>query len=541
MNSNDILEDSDHKSINCQRQKIQWSSKGEISPTCEDIDKMISWLREDLIEDGCPSCWNAALKFSKSFRGDIYEATSGRFKASSTALSFHHDNFSEEDKDDARWSSTGRSLIVSDSSEFPSLTSKSIKPSTSSIAVNVLQSKKKNSNRDTKKLSSTSKRRIRPAVIQHDTVRVSNGNISSLPSEEPIGIVSKHSEIQQTSCLDKNATIKTKNVWKHKDILQTKSDSKNRIATNAWGLNDHTNILKPIREKKRQSFSVKNSHIKPSFVTEAEVNKSNVKVKVQTTCESLSIENMKLLMKRIAILYGELCRQHLTPCFASEVTFVINLLSLTKHETKTTGNGWWLSNLFDCKESIETLACHFINITEDLLLNMHYCILESFSRHQSLRTICPHFMKKIDSILKEEEEQQVDRNLSNHEYIGMMKTSIIDLPFQSERDSRHNYRTSELSRLYSNRESTRDSFLRLLRTFQSTTSHFGSNKEDLLIKLQKESNDIILSLDQENMFWFAEIFCDLLLQVGLTPMQETDAEILEQISDKEKLQVKQVI
>eukprot|EP00985_Skeletonema_marinoi_P033578 scaffold41656_cov226-Skeletonema_marinoi.AAC.1 len=46
------------------------------------------------------------------------------------------------------------------------------------------------------------------------------------------------------------------------------------------------------------------------------------------------------------------------------------------------------------------------------------------------------------------------------------KTPHLTLPFDYERDSRHNYRSLDLSRLFKEREELRDSFLYQLRAFQ---------------------------------------------------------------------------
>ena len=50
--------------------------------------------------------------------------------------------------------------------------------------------------------------------------------------------------------------------------------------------------------------------------------------------------------------------------------------------------------------------------------------------------------------------------------IGHGPARDFSLPFREETDSRHHFRTAEQSKLFTNREATRDSFLGLLRTFQ---------------------------------------------------------------------------
>ena len=41
-----------------------------------------------------------------------------------------------------------------------------------------------------------------------------------------------------------------------------------------------------------------------------------------------------------------------------------------------------------------------------------------------------------------------------------------------------------------------------------------------------------------NIAWFAEYFCELLCQIGLVPMQETDKEIVKHVGDKDRLKVR---
>jgi hypothetical protein len=40
-----------------------------------------------------------------------------------------------------------------------------------------------------------------------------------------------------------------------------------------------------------------------------------------------------------------------------------------------------------------------------------------------------------------------------------------------------------------------------------------------------------------NIGWFVNFFCDLLLQIGLVPIGETDGDVLKQVADQKRLQV----
>jgi len=39
-----------------------------------------------------------------------------------------------------------------------------------------------------------------------------------------------------------------------------------------------------------------------------------------------------------------------------------------------------------------------------------------------------------------------------------------------------------------------------------------------------------------NILWFVEFFVDLLLQIGLVPLEETDKDILSSVADRDRLQ-----
>jgi len=118
------------------------------------------------------------------------------------------------------------------------------------------------------------------------------------------------------------------------------------------------------------------------------------------------------------------------------------------------------------------------------------------------------------------------------------RSTILNTPFQEKRDSRHNFRSRDLGSIYNNREQCRDSFLFQLRAFQQIRGNVlnPTQIEKSLNGIRQASRKVIELLVRSNMSWFAEFFTELLLQIGLVPMQETDADILKNVSDKDKLQ-----
>ena len=64
-----------------------------------------------------------------------------------------------------------------------------------------------------------------------------------------------------------------------------------------------------------------------------------------------------------------------------------------------------------------------------------------------------------------------------------------------------------------------------------------SEADRALAQIQMESQGIIQRLFRINIAWFVQFFCDLLLQIGLAPLVETDQELFDIAGDKEKIQV----
>ena len=61
--------------------------------------------------------------------------------------------------------------------------------------------------------------------------------------------------------------------------------------------------------------------------------------------------------------------------------------------------------------------------------------------------------------------------------------------------------------------------------------------DEIMLELRKMMEQLL----PPNTNWFAEFFTDLLLQIGLVPMQELDADILKNVADKDRLQVRHLV
>ena len=118
---------------------------------------------------------------------------------------------------------------------------------------------------------------------------------------------------------------------------------------------------------------------------------------------------------------------------------------------------------------------------------------------------------------------------------------LLTLPFDHDRDSRHNYKSRDDAAVYKNREESRDAFLYQLRAFQNIrgTVVDATQAERSVDRIRVASRNVMQGLLKSNMCWFAQLFCELLMQIGLVPMEETDKELLN-IAGKDKLQVSEL-
>lgn len=148
------------------------------------------------------------------------------------------------------------------------------------------------------------------------------------------------------------------------------------------------------------------------------------------------------------------------------------------------------------------------------------------------RDLMPAVYDECDHLLKEYDGNNIPpASVTNNQ------TALLTLPFDEERDSRHNFRSPQDQAIYMNRESTRDSFLYQLRSFLSMRGKVldATQVDKAIQSIRRSSRSVIEDLMETNFTWFSNFFCDILLQIGLVPLQETDKELLE-IADKDKLQ-----
>ena len=137
-----------------------------------------------------------------------------------------------------------------------------------------------------------------------------------------------------------------------------------------------------------------------------------------------------------------------------------------------------------------------------------------------------------------------DQNITEHEDITSTTASshlLYSRPFNNLTDSRNDFRSAEHSKMYSNREECRDVFLAQLRSFQDLKSMIDDGVIEIYNEnLRRTIYSLLSILDMRNMVWFAEFFCDMLIQIGISTAQETDDEILANRGAKDQTKIQKV-
>lgn len=343
--------------------------------------------------------------------------------------------------------------------------------------------------------------------------------------------------------LTQTATVPTNSVWgQQSPNLGTKAGEmsnlvvKNQLSLesrmsappmvpNAWGSN------KP---------AVANITEKPQSVAKPEVHP----LAAEGTDQASKVEELKPVaespeshISRLVEIYIALIKNMLIPSTTLELHLLIRLLAVDGENRQPVVDealdSVFFRSIFSTPERCNAFSANALSALSDVIENLSLPLLESLIQCVPFRNKCSSMADRLSTIVQE----RTGRGLGIAKDI-ISTHAILSLPFEEGRDSRHNYKTQAEMAIYKNREETRDLFLHQLRVYMSEKGK-GFQSQDMETakeNLRRESRKIIGSIFSVNMPWFAQFLCELLLQVGLSPVQETDEELLN-IADKDKLQV----
>jgi hypothetical protein len=262
--------------------------------------------------------------------------------------------------------------------------------------------------------------------------------------------------------------------------------------------------------------------------------------------EGKIVESCKCqLSKNLVLIYSTILRSQLVPSLLMEFHLLVRLLSLSDRRRNKNVDGndgvqqlFPYDAVFQSYQSCRVFAAETLIAMETILVNMGHSTIKMFVELPSLQRQCPGLCNTLQDVINAGNSSLLFE--SDQKALGC-NTNIphLTLPFDQAHDSRHNFRSVDLSRMFKEREGLRDTFLYQLRAFQDVRGRLleDDEAEKNISSLKYASREMLLNISSDNIMWFVNFFCDLLLQIGLSPISETDSEVLKQIGDKKRLQV----
>jgi len=246
-------------------------------------------------------------------------------------------------------------------------------------------------------------------------------------------------------------------------------------------------------------------------------------------------------VKKLAKIYATLLLHKSAPSTATELILLLKLLTMpdnfypkpNEHKDDddiihTTLNSPKACNLF---------AATVLSAISPLL---------TFLFNDTLKTIITNCSKSLNqqtpALLKELAQKITTNNssilISKNINEDIKSTTFYSRAFNSETDSRNDFKSQTHAKLYANREEARDVFLNQLRNFQDLKSMIDdSNLHQYNDNLKRNIMSLLVNLNSGNVVWFVEFFCDMLLQIGaVSSFKETDEEVLSNSKDKDRIQ-----
>ena len=259
---------------------------------------------------------------------------------------------------------------------------------------------------------------------------------------------------------------------------------------------------------------------------------------------NININNQEKL-KRLVKIYATILRFHLAPSLLMELHLLVRLVSLSENgnSLKTLNETappqqMPFSDIFPSEQTCIKFAAETLTALEDIIVNLGHETIKLFVALPAFQRHCAALCKTLQDIISAGNSELIFE--TDQKSLGSnTNTPHLTLPFDHARDSRHNFRSPDLGRQFKEREELRDSFLYQLRAFQDVRGRLVEHEqaEKCIDSIKNESREMLKKMSSGNTLWFVNFVCELLCQVGLVPISETDSEVLKQIGDKKRLQV----
>jgi hypothetical protein len=178
-------------------------------------------------------------------------------------------------------------------------------------------------------------------------------------------------------------------------------------------------------------------------------------------------EATEILMNNTVRVYCAIIQTQLVPSVAVELQLMLRLLSVTggisPMNPVKTSKGQSLANLLIDHHCCRQFAVQVLTKLKYLILNMDQEILIKLLGIRVFVDLIPEVAKEIRRSLEFRRTALLSKGEGPQEgrHSGLVSgmNTILTLPFQQERDSRHNYQSRELTSMYNNREKCRGKFI----------------------------------------------------------------------------------
>jgi hypothetical protein len=447
---------------------------------------------------------------------------------------------------------------------------------------NILMGRKKS------KSKNSTKRRVRPQQIATaDTATVIDPNWGNNEKLEPPSSNAHLNDMVSSSSMRKNGTSRMAIA---NGVNNNKTQAETVTAGDTSASSPHPNFITPasppptvtslfvtptkgrIHGAPTQSSLVATSP-SPSSTTkqlfsavtdESPQHRQHYLIRDAATTTTYLEEAPKENVERLARIFVSLIENMLVPSTTVEIGGLFQLLSIrllssddrnsmsngnnssamTNSSVEKKKNRVFFSSIFSNANRCVEFAQMVLTTMQNIIRNLPQFIINAILKCRQLQENMPGGLRKTLTDVVDAHKNSLSSFVSISVVEGGNGSSssdgyaIFTLPFEQNRDSRHNFTTEAEIALFKNREETRDAFISLLRSFMTSKSKgfLPDQVEKSRQDAGRESKAVFSRIHNDNIPWFGQFFVELLLQLGMAPVQEMDQDVLQLAADKDKLQ-----
>ena len=247
-------------------------------------------------------------------------------------------------------------------------------------------------------------------------------------------------------------------------------------------------------------------------------------------------------IRNLSRVFSSLVLNQLVSSTPAELQFIVQLLSLPPTAaTPQKTEPHLLGELFATPHHCHCFASEAFSRLKSVLAALDPKLVGRLIGSPPFLKHLAELSEELKTSLEKREEEMLrweTREGSSFVVGASVTQPLFTQQFDPERDSRHKFKSKEEAASFKNREESRDAFLYQLRFFQGVRGNTlnSAKLQESMQSIGKAAANIVENVRRSNMHWFVEFFCDVLVQIGLVPMEETDQDLL-RLTDPNKLQV----